>query len=113
MNLKEITDRIHAINIEKGWNEDGRTVGDDCALMTSELSELLEDFRAGRGMTEVYYEPQANLTEKPCGIPIELADLFIRGFDFAARYGIDLEAAIDEKVTFNATRPFRHGGRRL
>jgi hypothetical protein len=113
MHIRDYIERVHKINEEKGWNEDGRTVGDDCALMTSEISEILEDFRDGRAMTEVYYEDQPNGTMKPCGIPIELADLFVRGMDFAARHDIDLEAALDEKIAFNATRPYRHGGRKL
>lgn len=112
MHLREYVERVNKIHVAKGWNDD-RTVGDDVALMHSELSELLDDFRSGRGLTEVYYEAQANLIEKPCGIPIELADLFIRGMNFAAQHEIDLEAALDEKIEFNATRPFRHGGRRL
>lgn len=113
MHIHVLIDRIHATNVKLGWAGDARTVGDDVALMHSELSELLDDFRSKRGMTEVYYEPQENLTEKPCGIPIELADLFIRGMDFAHRHDIDLEAAIEEKMAFNATRPFRHGGKAI
>lgn len=113
MHIRDYIDRVHKIHEEKGWNNDGRTVGDDCALMTSEISELLQDWRDGYGINEVYYEDQPNGTSKPCGIPIELADLFIRGMNFAAEKGIDLEAALDEKIAFNATRPFRHGNRRL
>ena len=37
----------------------------------------------------------------------------IRCMDFADRYGIDLEAAIVEKLAYNETRGYRHGGKRL
>lgn len=126
---------------DKGWHDPGmeKSVGDDIALMHSELSEALEDFRAGRGVAEVYYEkyaisekwvrfleatvPEVALAPvmaaltlkdpKPCGIPIELADVLIRIFDFAGKHGVDLEAAVKLKMDYNATRPHRHGGKKL
>lgn len=120
---------------EKGWHDPGmeKSVGDDIALMHSELSEALEDFRAGRKPAEVYYEYKsggivvsvsaleaAEMRErgdttalKPCGIPIELADVLIRIFDFAGKHGIDLESAVEKKMAYNATRPHRHGGKKL
>jgi hypothetical protein len=50
---------------------------------------------------------------KPEGVPYEVADVVIRAFDFAARADFDLAAAIDEKLSFNATRGKMHGGKRL
>ncbi len=52
-------------------------------------------------------------TKKPEGIPSELADVVIRVFDMCGYYGIDLEAAIKEKMAYNKTRPFKHGGKKL
>lgn len=49
---------------------------------------------------------------KPEGFPIELADILIRVFDTAVAYGIDLEAALLEKMKYNEGRPYRHGGKR-
>lgn len=98
----------HQNAIDKGWYEEPRTFAELIALMHSELSEALEDYRAGRAINEIYYEG-----EKPCGIPIELADVLIRIFDTCGYYGIDLEEAIEEKMRYNATRPQRHGGKRL
>jgi len=39
----------------------------------------------------------------------ELADIVIRTGDLAGCLGIDLEAAIVQKLQFNATRPYRFG----
>ncbi|KZE79462.1 hypothetical protein AV654_17640 [Paenibacillus elgii] len=108
---KSITQLCHDAHhnaIDKGWYEEPRTFGEMIALMHSELSEALEDHRDGRDFREIYYEG-----EKPCGIPIELADTVIRIFDTCGYLGIDLEAAIREKMAYNATRPQRHGGKKL
>jgi hypothetical protein len=90
------------------------------ALIDTESSELIEEVRAGRGLNEIYYrydngDPDAPATtptgapRKPEGVPTELADIEIRGFDFAARFGIDLAIEIDRKLAFNATRGHMHG----
>lgn len=50
---------------------------------------------------------------KPEGVPSELADVLIRIGDMAYLYGIDLEKAVEEKMAYNKTRSFRHGGKRL
>lgn len=50
---------------------------------------------------------------KPCGIPIELADIMIRVAHFAKKHNIDLVKAIQMKADYNRTRPHRHGGKAL
>lgn len=98
----------HQNAIDKGVYEEPITFGELIALVHSELSEALEEHRNGRGFRGFYFEG-----EKPCGIPIELADAVIRIFDACGYYGIDLEDAIQMKMSYNATRPKRHGGKRL
>ncbi|NHN33513.1 hypothetical protein G9U52_27230 [Paenibacillus sp. S3N08] len=108
LSINDLVNEAHQNAINKGWYEEPRTFGEVIALMHSELSEALEDHRNGRGLQEVYFEG-----EKPCGIPVELADTVIRIFDTCGHLGIDLETAIRIKMDYNATREIRHGGKKL
>lgn len=91
-----------------GWLDEPRSFGDQIALMHSELSEALEDYRAGRRIDEVWLDG-----EKPCGIPIELADCVIRIAQFCGSNGINLQAAVRQKMAYNETRTYRHGGKKI
>lgn len=90
---------------DKGWNEniEARTEGDWAALAHSEISEALEAFRKG--------EPLCWFDEngKPEGMAIEYADLIIRILHWAECKNIDMGEAIKIKMTYNSTRPHRHG----
>lgn len=116
----------------KGWHMLNKSVGEDIALMHSELSEALEAYRDGLGVNKVYvtepaaigmfagtklvpYNPDNPLHAKlkPEGVPIELADVLIRVFDFCYRHGIDIQQALELKHAYNATRPHLHGGKKL
>ena len=98
---------------EKGWHDEGHPMsfGDRIALIHSEASEALEEFRNGHAPTEVYFNDDK--PDKPEGVPAELADIVIRVLDLAFFEGIDIGAAIRQKVEFNRTRPYRHGGKVL
>ena len=117
--INDLGAEIFETSITKGWNDGGvdkRTFGDMCMLLVSEVSEALEEYRSGRGLDETYYRPYTNeddgeVHQKPEGIPVELADVAIRLFYMAHIYGVDLEAAIPEKVEFNKKRSFKHGGK--
>jgi NTP pyrophosphatase (non-canonical NTP hydrolase) len=120
--INEFVKAAHGNAKSKGWWDEPCSFGESIALIHSEASEALEDFRNGREVTEVWYENadlktrfNAPITPncKPCGIPSELADIVIRVMDVCGHYGIDLEAAIQEKMAYNATRPQRHGGKVL
>ena len=51
------------------------------------------------------------MAAKPEGVPSELADIVIRALAAADAWGIDLQSAIEEKLAYNQTRGYRHGGK--
>lgn len=97
---------------DKGWWDEERTIGDQIALMHSELSEALEEFRNGKPLTLIYHS-ESSTGPKPEGFAAELADVLIRIFDTCEQYGVPLVEALSEKMAYNATRPYRHGGKAL
>ena len=66
------------------------------ALIHSEVSEALEVFRKTHDLQDFAYE---------------LADIVIRVGQLAHGLGIDLDKAVDEKLSYNKTREYKHGGR--
>jgi len=130
--LNQLRDECYKNSKDHGFHDPpGKSVGDDVALMHSELSELLEDFRNGRKPNEAYYVRKVQVFHddmpykievpcekdhpdaKPCGIPSEIADVIIRAFDFCGKHNIDIERAVEEKMAFNRSRPYRHGNKAL
>jgi len=105
--INDLVEECHEVAMSKGWWNDPRTFGDQIALMHSELSEALEEFRNYKGFSTYY------TGEKPEGIPSEFADVLIRIFDTCGYFGIDLASALREKIEYNKTRPHRHGGKVL
>ncbi|WP_182540599.1 nucleoside triphosphate pyrophosphohydrolase family protein [Fontibacillus panacisegetis] len=111
--INKLVKAAHENAVSKGWWDEDRSFGEIIALIHSEASEALEDYRNGRAINDMWLEPEDEtmMYAKPCGIPSELADIVIRVFDACGRYGIDLERAITKKMAYNATRPQKHGGK--
>lgn len=112
LTIAELTDESYKTAVEKGWWDEGegtdRSIGMALMLMVSELSEALEEHRAGKALDEIWYQP----TGKPEGIPVELADVLIRIADLCGHHKIPLERALREKLAYNKTRPYRHGNKK-
>lgn len=154
--LGTIMEECHASSRSKGWWDDckflnpkadstsgngldqhlvKKTIPEKLALIHSEVSEALEDYRV-KAMPELpdriddfggihcpkckcvygfdnkdWNCPECGQMAKPTGFPTELADIVIRVFDLAGALNIDLEEVILRKMAYNETRPYRHGGK--
>lgn len=98
------------VSEEHGWRDSPRSVGDIIALIHSELSEALEEYRL---LGDDSFEMTYAVDGKPEGFFVELADAVIRILDFADWSEIDIGAIIKDKIEFNSTRSYRHGGKKL
>lgn len=140
--ITELQQRAYQQSADKGFHDNEPTEpravlslnAERIALMHSELSEALEELRADKPVNKNYYphhqpgcavsdwqlfgndpdpKPACTCTPKPEGVPSELADVVIRILDFCGANNINLEAAINEKLGYNATRGHMHGGKKF
>lgn len=103
--LAELQKEARQNSVTHGFDEDN--IPTCIALMHSELSEALESYRSG--------EPLVHFTDtgKPEGLVVEYADVVIRIMSHVEKLGYDLQSAIQTKMAYNATRPFKHGGKKF
>ena len=94
------------ISDNHGFEDDASyNFGEKLALMHSELSEALEYYRHG--------DPESDHIPGFSGIEEEYADCIIRIMNSAQRHGFRIAEAVLAKQAFNASRPFKHGGKKI
>lgn len=118
--IEMMTAMVNSVNRDNGWHDDERPFSADIALLHSEVSEAYEAYRDYGGVEDQTRPTAEFIAEhgvgvhglpKPLGVGSEMADVFIRLLDTCSRYDIDLVGEFCRKVTYNATRGFKHGGK--
>lgn len=111
--LKEWQKIVHDTARRSGWY-DGELneksvlrITSMLCLFHSEVSEALEDLRAGN--MELSYDEKG----KPVGFPSELADIIIRVLDTAEWLGIDMDEMLQIKNRYNESRQYKHGNKAI
>lgn len=115
--FQELQSIAHINSIDKGfWNNTAALPFEHVAaikisLMHSELSEALESIRKKESPQFFVADEKGN--KKPEGWAVELADCVIRMMDFCECYEVDLLQMIRDKMEYNTTRDYMHGGKAL
>lgn len=111
--LNESCKVIHQANVDKGFWEGERNVGELLMQVTSELGEAMEAHRKG-----LFCKPDLDFDNEDVSFfqefckdtfEDEIADSIIRLLDMSAGLGIDIDKHINLKLAYNKTRPVRHG----
>lgn len=132
MTINEFAAEVHKNAVDHGWWDGERTFPEIVALIHSEVSEALEEYRDGKPLLYFPcnaggvcceedgsahcgsrpYDPEnpnarcSAQSKKPEGIAAELADVIIRVLDYCAYAGIDIENVLEVKHEYNKSRPY-------
>ena len=116
--LNAIADAVHALAWQKGWHSKDEDMDAflerACNNLHDEVSELHEAWRNGDlyKLCDKAEKMRENGIEPLTCIEEEMADIVIRVLDNARKFGVDIQSAVERKHAYNATRAFRHGGKK-
>lgn len=99
---RNLLNLCHGLAVAGGWWSDletgerkERNKGELLCLIHSEVSEAMEGERKDLMDTHLQHRKMAE---------VELADMLVRGGDYAGGFGYDLAAAMIEKLVYNQNR---------
>lgn len=128
MNINEFAQEVHQNAVTHGWRETERDSAEIIALIHSEWSEALEEYRAGRPMvwyavnadcqmcgdrpviySEICETNNCDAGHKPEGIAVELIDGCIRVFDYLGKQDVVFkgEPTLDYLVSTTPEKVYR------
>ena len=137
IDLNKFAKEVHENAVNHGWWDGERELPELIALMHSELSEALEEYRNGKPMVynvcgmiparmqsikdmlpcrrdacpDWHGGTCEDMCHKPEGVAVELIDCIIRILDCMGKMGLDVEKLLEMKHEYNVTRPYKHGGK--
>jgi len=108
---RELIQRCWDVADACGWNQGKLPIPEQIALIHSEASEALESYRNNEEL--IWFREATKGNFKPEGLLAEYADIVIRVFHYARTMTTPehFEKIISDKLDYNATRGFKHGGK--
>lgn len=117
--LNELAKEIHQNAVDHGFWDDPVGFPTVVALCHAELSEALEEDRAGKPMcysvircgdeSVLRVGIEHGLKEKPEGRAVEMIDCLIRILDWCGQECLDVDKIVRAKMDYNAGRERKHG----
>jgi NTP pyrophosphatase (non-canonical NTP hydrolase) len=102
----DVATQVHKTSVEKGfWPEGGINdifIAKQCMMIVSEVTEVMESIRKDKGSQDT--------VEELADVLIRTLDLW-KGMRLSGYVTHSLDEAMENKTSYNKTRPERHGVR--
>lgn len=102
--FKELMEQAGKTAVAKGWWVQPKTFIECMAFAMGRVAKAIEYSREGHRLNRVWMEG-----EKPCGVAVEMADAIIYLMDTAHALQIPLADALERKLNYNDTIPYKAG----